>query len=136
MDTVKNQWLGKDVDLAVLAERIRPFFPDADFETAMEEVPSGYALHVTSRIPSLPLRIDVSISGHPTAFTVEFVAEGQTRISSPSMIAGHLTSMFGGGYLILRDTKRQEALNLLERDFWKHVQIQVADLVNSAMKRE
>lgn len=136
MDTVKNQWLGKNVDLTVLAERTRPFFPDADFQTAMEEVPGGYALHVASRIPSLPLRIDVSVSGHPNDFTVEFWAEGQTRISSPSMIAGHLTSMFGGGYLILRDTKRREALDLLERDFWKHVQIQVADLVNSAVKRE
>jgi len=40
--------------------------------------------------------------------------------------------LFGGGYLILKEAREREMLNTLEDDFWKHVQMQVADLVNSS----
>ena len=52
------------------------------------------------------------------------------------MIAGYLTTMFGGGYLVSREAKRREALDILENDFWKHTQMQVADLVDSATHAE
>ena len=131
---VKNQWLEKNVDLGMLVERIRPFFHEMDFETTLEEVQKGYVIQAVSKIPSLRLRIDVDVFGQPNDFSVEFLSGGKRGIFSPSMIAGYLTSLFGGGYLILKETRKQEVLDTLESDFWKHVQMQVADLVNSAAK--
>lgn len=129
---MKNQWLGKNVDLGMLAERIRPFFPEVDFDTTVERIREGYVIQAVSRIPNMKLEIGVWIEGGPNDFTVEFSAGGKRGYFSPSMILGNLTTMFGGGYLISREAKRQEALDILERDFWRHTQMRVADLVDSA----
>lgn len=129
---MKNQWLEKNVDLQTLAEAIRPFFHENDFDTALEDVQKGYIIRAVSKIPNLQLRITVNIFGQPNDFTVEFLSGGKGGIFSPSMIAGYLTSLFGGGYLILRETRKQEVLDTFESDFWKHAQMKVADLVDSA----
>ena len=129
---MKNQWLGKNVDLGILAERVRPFFQETDFETTLEEEQKGYTIRAVCKIPNLRRRIDVKIAGQPDDFTVEFLSGGSGRVFSPSKIAGFLTSLFGGGYLVLRETQRHESLDTFERDFWKHVQLQVADLAGSA----
>jgi len=128
---VRNQWLQKNVDLNVLAERIRPFFSETDFETTAEKTQKGYMIQAISKIPNLKLRINVTILGRPNDLTVEFSAD-RGGYSSLSMIAGYLTTMFGGGFLISREAKKREALGLLENSFWRHTQMQVADLVDSA----
>jgi len=129
---VEKQWLEKNVDLNMLAERIRPFFHEADFETAVEKIQEGYMIQANCKIPNLRLRIEVKIVGQPNDFKVEFSAGSRGGYFSPSMIAGYLTTMFGGGYLVSREAKKREALDMLENDFWKHTQMQVADLVDSA----
>lgn len=131
VDEVKNQWLEKNVDLNIVAERIRPFFHETDFETTVEEIQEGYLIEAVSKIPNLKLTIDVTILGRPNDFVVEFSA-GSGGYFSPSMIAGYLTTMFGGGYLISKEARKRETLDALERDFWRYTQMQVADLVDSA----
>jgi len=129
---VKKQWLEKNVDLNALAERIKPFFHEIEFETMVEKMQEGYMIQAISKIPNLKLKIDVKILGQPDDFTVEFSAGGKGGYFSPSMIVGYLTTMFGGGYLVSREAKKREALDMLENDFWKYTQMQVADLVKSA----
>lgn len=129
---MKNQWLEKNVDLNMLAERIRPFFHETDFEITVEEMQEGYMIQTVCKIPNLQLRINVKILGRPNDFTVEFSAGGKGGYFSRSMIAGYLTAMFGGGYLISSEAKKRETLDVLENDFWRHTQMQVADLVDSA----
>ncbi len=129
---MKDQWLQKNVDLGTLAERIRPFFYETDFETSVEKTQEGYTIQAVSKIPNLRLRITVTVIGEPNDFTVEFSAGSESRYFSPSMIAGYLTMMFGGGYLISREARKRRMLDVLETDFWRHAQMQVADLVDSA----
>jgi len=129
---VEKQWLEKNVDLNTLAERIRPFFHETDFETVVEKIQEGHMIQAISKIPNLKLKIDVKILGQPDDFTVMFSTGSRRGYFSPSMIAGYLTTIFGGGYLVSREVKKREALDMLEDDFWKHTQMQVADLVNSA----
>ena len=129
---MKKQWLEKNVDLNALAERIKPFFHEIEFETMVEKMQEGYMIQAISKIPNLKLKIDVKILGQPDDFTVEFSAGGKGGYFSPSMIVGYLTTMFGGGYLVSREAKKREALDMLENDFWKYTQMQVADLVKSA----
>jgi len=129
---VEKQWLEKNVDLNTLAGRIRPFFHETDFETMVEKTQEGYVIQANCKIPNLRLRIEVKILGQPNDFTVEFSAGSGGGYFSPSMIAGYLTTIFGGGYLISREARKQEALDMLENDFWRHTQTQVADLVDSA----
>jgi hypothetical protein len=131
-EKVDNRWLEKNVDLSVLAERIKPFFYETDFETFAEKTQEGYVIRAISRIPNLRLRIEVSVRGEPNDFRVKFSAGSKRGYFSPSMIAGYLTMMFGGGYLVSREVTKRETLDLLENDFWRHIQMQVADLVDSA----
>lgn len=120
----------------MLAERIRPFFSETDFENTVEKMREGYVIEVVSKIPNLRLKIGVTILGRPNDFTVEFLADSGRGYFSSSMIAGYLTSMFGGGYLVYEGAKKRETLDMLEDDFWKHTQMQVADLVGSANDTE
>jgi len=129
---MRNQWLEKNVDLNMLAERIRPFFHETDCETTVETMKEGYMIQAVSKIPNLMLRMNVRILGRPNDFTVEFSVGDKGGYFSPSMIAGYLTTMFGGGYLVSRGARKREILEVLENDFWRHTQIQVADLVDSA----
>lgn len=133
---MKNQWLDKSVDLRLLADRVKFFFPAPDFETTLEEGQKGYTIRAVCKIPKLRQRIEVKVLGQPDDFTVEFLSGGSGRVFSPSKIAGYLTSLFGGGYLVLRETQRYESLGRFESDFWKHVQLQVADLADSAVKSD
>jgi hypothetical protein len=131
---VNHQWYGKNVDLGMLTERIVPFFYETDFETKVEKTQEGYVIRVVSKIPNLRIAINVGITGQPNKFTVEFSSDGKRGFFSRSMIAGYLTMMFGGGYLISSEAKKRETLSMIENDFWRHAHVQVADLVNSATR--
>lgn len=131
---MRIQWVEKGVDLSMLVERIRQFFHDLDFEASLEKVQEGYVIQAVSKIPNLRLRINVNVLGGPNDFTVEFLSGGKGGYFSPSMVAGYLTSMFGGGYLVRRGAERREVLDRVESWFWRHVQMQVAELVGSATK--
>lgn len=132
MCELEIRWLRKNVDLSMLVKRIEAFFHHMGFATALEKVTDGYVIQaVSSKIPGLRLRIQVV--GQPDNFTVDSVPGGKRGgFLSPSMIAGYLTSMFGGGYLISREARKRERYDKVERAFWRHVQTQVADLVDSA----
>ncbi|UCE28903.1 MAG: hypothetical protein JSV85_06485 [Candidatus Bathyarchaeota archaeon] len=129
---MRSQWIAKNVDLRILTERIKQFFPETDFETAVEGIQQGYLIRAASKIPNLRLKTTVRIQGRPNDFMVEFLAGGKRGYLSLSMIVGYLTTMFGGGYLISKEAQKQENLDMLENDFWKHVDLQVADLVDSS----
>ncbi|MCK5592947.1 hypothetical protein KAI31_02495 [Candidatus Bathyarchaeota archaeon] len=129
---MKSQWIAKNVDLNILTERIKSFFHETDFETAVEEMQQGYLIRAVSKIPNLRLKINVRIEGRPNDFMVGFSTGGKGGYFSLSMIVGYLTTMFGGGYLISREAQKQGNLNMLENDFWRHTEIQVANLVDSA----
>ena len=131
---MRNQWLQKNVNLNMLAARIRPFFNEADFETTVEEMQAGILIQAVSRIPNLTLRVSVAILGRPNDFSVEFSAD-RGGYSSLSMIVGYLTAMFGGGFLISREAEKRETLDLLEDSFWRHTQMEVANLVDSTTIR-
>lgn len=129
VDRVKNQWLDKKMDLNALVNRIKLFFPLGEFEVSLEKVRERHVIDAHSKIPNLKLNVQVSVLGTPDDFIVEFSAGGE---SSREKIAGHLTTMFGGSYLISRGAKKRELLDRLEKDFWKHTQLAVADLAGSA----
>ena len=133
---MKDQWVGKNVNLKMLTERVRPFFDELDFETNTERIQDGYLIQAVSKIPNLRLRVDVRIVGRPNDFVVEFSAGGKGGRLSLSMIVGYLTTMFGGGYLVSREAQKQETVETFENDFWRHADMQIGDLVGSATSKQ
>lgn len=131
---MKDQWVGNNIDLSKLSQRIEDFFKESDMEVRMEETSKGYKFDVASTGPAMTrLRFGVRIFGQPNDFTVEFVPGYKAGgVFSPAMVVGYIMSIFGGGVFLLRDVKLQESLDKLERLFWEHVDRQVAELANSA----
>lgn len=124
-----DQWIGKRVDLDLLAERVVTFF-ETDFESKLVKSKGRYVIEAVSRIPRLNLKVQVRVMGRPNDFKVEFEAGGKK--SSVVRLLGYFAEMFGGGYFLVREAEKREVVDPLERAFWKHVDLAVADLAGSA----
>lgn len=131
---MRDQWRGSNVDLGLLTEGVKEFFTDRQFEVKMEKKGEGFVIEAeTASLLNVRLRIDVSIYGTPNDFTIEYVADKKRKgFYSPTMIAGYLSTILGGGLLFRSEFKLQEALEKLEKAFWEHVDGQVARLERSA----
>jgi len=125
---LKDQWCGSNVDLSLLNQRIEQFFKDNEFDVVREELGDGFRI----RVSALELKAKIRVFGRPNDFTIEFIPSAKTRGFSLGMIVGYITSVFGGGSLVLRDLKLQEAFDRFENMFWEFVDRQVAELKDSA----
>ena len=125
---LKDQWVGSNVDLNLLSQKVKQFFTEIQFETKLEQTHGKHRVEASNP----QFKIATNIYGEPNDFTIEFIPNKKTRGFSLSMMLGFITSFFGGGILLLRDVKLQEALTAVEQIFWKHVDKQVAELTNSA----
>jgi len=125
---LKDCWVGNNVDLNLLSQRVKQFFIENQFEINLEQTHDIYRIEASH----FQFNVMVKVYGGPNDFTLEFIPNKKTRGFSLSMILGYLTSFFGGGSLLLRDVKLQEAINEVEQKFWEHMDKQVAELINSA----
>jgi len=135
---VKDRWIGNNIDLSALSEGVRKFFTDSQFETELQQTENGYKIKAaTEKILNVQLLIIVEITGKPNDFSVEFTAGKQRKgFFSLSMIIGYITTILGGGSILLSEVKLKEALDKLEKMFWTHVDTQVSELTNSAEKQK
>jgi hypothetical protein len=125
---LKDKWVGSNIDLTTLSNRVVEFFTDNKFETKLQGTKDDFKIAATNPL----YRIRVNIYGKPNDFTIEFQPNKKSKGFSLSMIIGQIASFIGGGGLLLRDVKIQESLSILERLFWKFVDEQIASLTTSA----
>jgi hypothetical protein len=126
---LKDQWLESNVDLGLLSESVERFFVENKFDAKLERSGSGFRIEAVN--PAF--RVKVRIFGVPGDFAVEFVPSKKSRgFSSIGMMLAYVASAFGGGGLVLMDTKVQEAVGVFEALFWDYVDKQVAELRDSA----
>ena len=126
---MQRRWIKKNVDLALLSERIENFFRDKGFKIAKDWSASKYTVSAKPQQGVRILgRVIVRILGDSNDFLIEFSTSGHSR---SAVKLGFLTTMFGGGSLILRGLKSQEALEKLEKDFWIYIEEAIARLIDS-----
>lgn len=126
------QWIGKNVDLALLSEQIEEFFKRKSFvirrdkradECRLLAIPPKHSPH------DLHESISLKILGNPNDFVVEF---GGSEQSHSRIMLGFLSTMIGGGGFLLRDLKSKEILEKLEKEFWAYMEHTVTQLIDSA----
>lgn len=123
-----KQWVGKNVDLALLSKRIVGFFEGIGFKCKEIHVKKEHG--VTGKPFHLKImceRVVVDVFGHSNDFSVEFDTG-----SSRSLLLGSGATLFGGGVFVLRGLELKEALEKLESEFWMFMEDAVARLVGSA----
>jgi len=132
---MRDQWRENNVDLNKLSEGVKQFFNRGHFQSKLEKTGNGYRIEAaTEKISNVQLQISVDILGEPNDFSIEFIADKRKGFFSPLMIAGYIATALGGGIIFRSEMKLQEALDKLEKEFWSHVDEQVALLTNSALK--
>lgn len=130
---MQRQWVGKNVDLTLLSMYVEDFFKVRGFKTRKDESAGKYTiLWAPPRVSNMRGAMTVTIMGDANDFVVELNASERT---SRSIKLGLLTTMFGGGYFLLRGIRLREALEKLEKEFWVYAEEKVANLVGSAERR-
>jgi hypothetical protein len=116
----QKRWIKKEANLDLLAEKIESFFKSKGFETRKNTSPNGTEISIVPKhMHNVKAGIKVTISGPPHDFTVEISVDETPRFST---LLGLSTILFGGGTLVLRGLKLQEALLRLEKEFWVYVE--------------
>lgn len=100
------------------------FFKKKGFETGVEEPHTGRRrISVTSPDSAvLGEKIYVEIVGNLGSLSIELEIGSGSRWT----LMSSLLALFGGGGIVLRKLKAQEALAKLEKEFWAYVEELVA----------
>lgn len=126
---VLKKWSGVSVDLAALSESIREFLESEGFTTIENKMDEGYKVSGFPRGDcTLREKVIIEVQGNPRDFTLRFIAPEHGR---SSVWLGILTSVIGGGGLILKGLKDREALEEFERDFWSYIEETMTQLSSS-----
>ena len=126
---VRSRWVGKNIDLALLTRHIEDFFKRREFKTKINESMGNYKILFMPQHANIYENAEVTISGDPNDFVIEFSAGKKAR---SSVMLGFLTRIIGGGSIFLKNVKTLETLEKLEKEFWIYVEDLVAQLVDSA----
>lgn len=127
---MQRQWIGKNIDLALLSKYIEDFLKDNGFKTRKNELLREFKIFGTLRHSrNLRLEVTTRILGSSNDFVIEFLAGKPLR---RSIMLGYITTMMGGGIFLLRDLKSKELLERIEREFWMYIEEAVTRLVGSA----
>ncbi len=125
----QRSWNKKEANLDLLIARIESFFKSKGFETRKNALPNGAKIStVPKHFRDVKAGIKVTILGSPHDFMVEFSVDETSRFST---LLGLSTIPFGGGTLVLRGLKLQEALERLEKEFWVYVEETIPYVTNS-----
>lgn len=70
----------------------------------------------------------ITMRGTPDDFTIETKA---TRDEDRAVKVGLMTSIFGGGSLVLRNIKAREQMEKMESEFWSTIEETIRSLTSS-----
>jgi len=131
---MQKQWVGKNVDLALLSECVETFFKNRGLKTMKEFSKDEYTIFWASpRVRDARGDMRVKIQGDPNNFRMEYLGGEEVH---RSILLGLATTLFGGGYLIRESLKLKDVLEKVEGGFWAYIENEVECLVGSAKSPE
>lgn len=125
---MKYQWLNKNIDLSILRKGIERYFKARKFRVRSSQLEDAFEVFALKRVNHIIRKVKVRLYGAPDNFTVEFLAGKQI---DPIQKADLSLELFGGGIFVLKAYEALEFYQKLERDFWKYMEVLVAELVGS-----
>ena len=116
---MRRRWVGKDISLRWLYDLVEGFFQNRGFKTRIKE---SSGRHMFSALPpkgsAIREAINLEISIGRDGLEINFIAGGK---ADSSIKLGLLTTLLGGGGMLLRGLRSQESIDRLENDFWVYV---------------
>ena len=113
---MQRNWKDLNVNLSNLVQKIIEFFESRKFNnvTALRTETGYEVIAGDSKQYKMENEVTVTINGKPEDFTISLTSCKQENRPALPLI---LTSMFGGGYFLLKNFRSEEAMQKLERDF-------------------
>jgi hypothetical protein len=123
---MQRNWQNLNVNLSDLVQKIIQFFESKEFNnvTALKNETRYQIIAGDSKQYKMENDVSVTIEGKPDDFTVSLASCKQEKRSTIPLF---LTSMFGGGYFLLKGFRSEEAMQKLERDFRQKIEGMVAE---------
>lgn len=125
---MKRRWIGKEIDLSLLVKRIVLFLSSRNFRTFTSKKDNMFVILGRSTSGD----VLVNIKGVSNDFTIELVAVGKPSDAT----LGALISFIGGGGLLLRRLKSEEAVERIKNDFWGFVENELRSGILSLKKKK
>jgi len=123
--SMSQRWVGRNVNLDSLSRYIERFLEDRNFKTRKRGLAGGFIVEGVSRQQrGLLVKVVVRILGDPNDFSVELGRDerAHTRLYN---VFGPFMTLFGGGFILARNLKRQDILDRLETEFFVFVEEKV-----------
>ena len=127
---MQKTWSNQNVDLSIITQRIIQFFEEKKFDITALETEKGYQI-IAGASPYYKMEsyTSVLIEGKPEDFSVNLEPCNQEKtFKLPAM----LTTMFGGGYFLLKHLRSDEVWMTFSRDFWRRVDSIIMNLKGTA----
>jgi hypothetical protein len=117
---VHKNWKDLNVNLSVLVQKTIQFFESNEFNnvTALKTETGYQVIAGDSKWYKMENDVSVTVEGKPDDFTVSLTSCKEEKKYGLPLI---LTSMFGGGYFLLKNFRSEEAMQKLERDFGEKI---------------
>ncbi len=125
---MEKSWKNLNVSLQQLTQAIDNFYSRRNLKVKTSSLKDGYSIRVILAGLRMPGAMDIVIRGTPDDFTVETTAT--EREDSREKI-GLMTTVFGGGSLVLSGVFAREKLEKMEREFWGGIEEMIQSLTNS-----
>lgn len=115
-----RNWKDLDVKLSNLVQKMIQFFESNEFDnvTALKTETGYQVIAGNSKRYKMENDVSVTVEGKPDDFTVSLTSCKEEKKYGLPLI---LTSMFGGGYFLLKNFRSEEAMQKLERDFGEKI---------------
>jgi hypothetical protein len=128
---VQKRWMDKNINLEMLIDAICGFFKDRNFEVTKFSTESGYKiLAKDSTHYEFAWTITLTLEGEPGNFTINLELSDGKKRPFPSSIA--FTTMFGGGYFLVKQLKSDERWIEIRRDLWAYIDATITNLTCTA----
>lgn len=125
---MQERWIGKDVDLEILCNKIREFLGNKGVEAHKFE--SGEKVELVGVAREVEAeKVKISIMGCPKDFVVNFESP---VFDDFSKFSTQFLTFFGLGFLVYKKVKKFDYYQSLEEDFWAFLAEAASDLTNSA----
>ena len=131
MYCMKRNWTNKNVNLKTLIDTIGEFFKEKDFEAVKMQTEDGYKILAgDSTYYKFTGTVTLTLEGKPDNFIISLELSKEKKRSLPSSIM--LTTMFGGGYFLIKQLKSDDEWIKFERDLWAYIDAAITNLTNTA----
>jgi hypothetical protein len=127
---MEKQWKNLNVNLGRLARTIEESYSRRNLKVKETVLRDGYSIRVILAKLRASGAMSIVIRGAPDDFIIETRA---TEREDKAIKVGLLTTIFGGGSLVLGNIKSREELEKLEREFWATIEETIRSLTSSKL---